>query len=61
MTYLFDSPNIKFMITYILQYEISLRMKFSNIGHDLLFQVMTQLTSYHTIGLKIYICEVNVK
>ena len=46
--YLFDSPKcIKFMITYILQHEISLRMKFSNLGHDLLFQVMTQLTSYH--------------
>ena len=32
---------IKFMITCILQYEISPRMKFSNLGHDLLFRVMT--------------------
>ena len=28
---------IKFMITYILQYEIPFRMQFSNLGHDLLF------------------------
>ena len=31
----------KFMITCILQYEISLRMKFSKLHHDLLFRVMT--------------------
>ena len=41
---------INFMITYILQYEIPLQMKFINLGHDLLFWVMTQLTSYHPIG-----------
>ena len=32
---------IKFMITYILWFEISLRMKFSDLGHDLLSRVMT--------------------
>ena len=32
---------IKFMITYILQYEIPFRMQFLNLGHDLLFYVMT--------------------
>ena len=31
---------IKFMITYILQYEIPLQMKFINLGHDLLFWVV---------------------
>ena len=42
MTYLFDSPNaLKFIITYSLQYEIPLGMKFSNLGHDLLFYVTT--------------------
>ena len=40
---------IKFMIRYILQYEIPLQVKFSNLGHDLLFWVMTSLTSYHPI------------
>ena len=28
--------HLKFMITYILQYEIPLRVKFSNLGHDLI-------------------------
>ena len=28
---------IKFMITYILQYEIPFRIQFLNLGHDLLF------------------------
>ena len=37
------------MITYILQYEIPLRMQFSNLGHDLPFWVMTQLTPYSQI------------
>ena len=32
---------IKFRMTYILQFEISLRMKFSDLGHDLLSRVMT--------------------
>ena len=42
MTYLFDLPNaLNFMITYILQYEIPLRVKILNLGHDLLFWVMT--------------------
>ena len=30
------SQCVKFMMTYILQYEIPLRIKFSNSGHDLL-------------------------
>ena len=34
---------------YILQYEIPLGVKILNLGHDLLFWVMTQLTSYHPI------------
>ena len=37
------------MITYILQYEIPLRMNFLDLGHDLLFWIMTLLTSYHPI------------
>ena len=32
---------IRFMTTYVLQYEIPLRMKFPDLGHDLLFLVMT--------------------
>ena len=32
---------IKFMTTYILQYEIPLQIKFINLGHDPLFWVMT--------------------
>ena len=48
MTYLFDLLKcIKFMITYILQYEIPFRVQFLNLGHDPLFWVMTLLTSYH--------------
>ena len=37
------------MITYILQYEIPFQVKFLNLGHDLLFKAMTQLTPYHPI------------
>ena len=50
MTHLFDLAKfIKFMITYILQYEIPFKVNFLNLGHDLLFLVMAQLTSYHPI------------
>ena len=38
------------MITCILQYEISLGMKFSNLGHDLLLRVMNLLTSHYPIS-----------
>ena len=31
---------IKFMMTYILQFEISIRMKFADLGHDLLSRVI---------------------
>ena len=31
----------RFIVTYILQYELSIGMKFSNLGHDLLFRGMT--------------------
>ena len=33
--------KVKFMITYILQYEIPLQVKIFNLGHDLFFWVMT--------------------
>ena len=37
MTYLFDTKCMKFMVAYIFQYEIPPQVKFSNLGHDLLF------------------------
>ena len=37
------------MTTYILQYEIQFRVEFLNLSHDLLFYIMTQLTSYDPI------------
>ena len=40
---------MKFMITYILQYEIPFRMQFPNLGHDLLFLSydLIDIISYH--------------
>ena len=32
---------IRFIVTYIVQYELSTGMKISNLGHDLLFRIMT--------------------
>ena len=49
---------MKFKVAYIFQYEIPPQVKFSNLGHDLLFLSydLIDIISYH-----MYLLPVNVK